>query len=142
MVVGVSGSIASKYLACLLASALLGFSLLIAGCDSSEPRAVEAPPRPAGVPENAKWVGGIDGGVFAVVEKREGVKPDLYYYGEIYFSSGELWYKGALALEPSTSSFDPARSNLFSGWDGDALLLTDGRVLRAVDGAKRKIQGR
>lgn len=90
----------------------------------------EAPARPAGVPSQAIWSGGVDGGVFLIVRPIEPSEPNVYA-GQIYNDhSGELIYRGRLLLEPANGApvavTDPAS---YSGWDGDTLFLSDGRRL-------------
>lgn len=122
----------------LLVATFLSYALVVAGCGNGSTGRAAAPERPQNVPANAIWVGGADGGAFVVVEKQRGAKPHLYY-GEIYYESGGLWYKGRLALEPATAPFpDPKQANLLSAWDGDALHLGDGRLLRAIEVRERK----
>ena len=122
----------------LLAIMCFWFALLVASCGNGSTGMVAEPKRPQNVPAKAIWVGGPDGGVFVVIEKRKETEPHVYY-AEIYYESGELWYKGGLALEPPRAPFpDPKQHELLSGWDGDALYLVDGRVLRPIDLRKRR----
>ncbi len=92
-----------------------------------------APSRPSGVPDSAVWLGGADGGVFIVLEKREGTPAELYH-GSIYHESGALAYRGRLAVkstaQPPVDVNDP---HAFVGWDGDRLNLEDDRSMAAID---------
>jgi hypothetical protein len=110
---------------------VLSFSMLLFACEAQD-TSLEPPPRPDGVPKEALWVGGADGGVFLVLEKT--AEPQTFS-AEIYFDqSGELWYKGRLKLEPGSSvDFDYKNAATFSAWDGDTLYLSDGRQLKAID---------
>jgi hypothetical protein len=97
-------------------------------------QASSPPGRPDGVPSNAMWIGGVDGGAWVVVSKPADQPPHVYY-GEIYGDqAGDKWYVGRLALHPPN---DPVLNmndpETFGMWDGDNLLLNDGRVLKAMD---------
>jgi hypothetical protein len=113
----------------VFAAVALTLGLAIASCQ----KGTDPPPRPAGVPETAFWVGGADGGVFVLLEK-EPQEPAHVYRARVYHDhSGELWYSGNLAMVPQDRpSVDVSNPNLFSGWDGDNLHLTDGRRLAVV----------
>lgn len=88
------------------------------------------------VPANAVWIGGADGGVHAVIKHKKETNPNIYYV-EIYYPSGELWYKGNLKLQPSSSKpLNLKQGDLFSGWDGKNLYLVDGRMLSASKNKK------
>ena len=90
------------------------------------------PERPAGVPAGAVWVGGSAGGVFVLVTRATGdsARP---YRGQVFHENGEIWYEGALVLEPAEGpSVDLTDARSFTGWDGEKLLLADGRALRPV----------
>jgi hypothetical protein len=110
----------------------LSIMLMGSGCGSGEPTG--APPHPPGVPKAAMWIGGADGGAFVLVEKTQ-ADPLEIYRGKIYYEkTGELWYQGKLRLEPSGKAVPVlAAPQTFVGWDGEALHLTDGRSLRAID---------
>lgn len=88
------------------------------------------PPRPKGVPPEAVWVGGPDGGVFLIVREATGA-PDTYLLTVYHDRTGEVWYNGPAAVQPpGKGKLEPARAETFSGWDGEKLILTDGRVLQ------------
>lgn len=99
------------------------------------PRAVP-PNKPAGVPAEAFWVGGPDGGVFVRLERTKG-RPGTYA-AKIFHPYGEVWYAGPLVAAPPDASadIDPSQHDQFAGWDGERLLLGDGRWLDSVK-AKR-----
>jgi hypothetical protein len=101
---------------------------LVACQQSSE---LESPPRPRGVPENALWAGGLDGGDFIVLSPAKAVGT---YSAKIYDDhSGELEFSGDLRLsKPSTAPIDVNDPKSYSGWDGERLHLRDGRSLKAV----------
>ena len=81
------------------------------------------PVKPAQVPAAAIWVGGVDGGVFVLVEKSEKLGKNVYL-GEIHHASGDLAYKGPMQLFPDdAASLDSEMKNSFEGWDGDTLYL-------------------
>ncbi len=101
--------------------------LLASGCVES----TSGPPRPAGLPAEAFWLGGPDGGVFVELQRAEG--PSLpQYSGAVYHPDGSLWYKGRFTLEPSGGApVDLKDRGQFAGWDGTRILLKDGRALLA-----------
>lgn len=110
---------------------LLGSLLFLMSCDQGQ-MAEEEPARPASVPINALWVGGVDGGVYVVVRKLEGDGPNIYD-AEIYHSVGEIDYKGKLSINSEENTeFDYTQKDSYSGWDGDTLYLRDGRQLKIV----------
>ncbi len=99
----------------------------IAGCYA----VAEPPPRPAGLPADAFWVGGPDGGVFMRLEPPTG--DATTYSGAIdYEFDGSVWYEGRLRLEPADGApFDVRERQQIAGWDGIQIHLTDGRALVA-----------
>jgi hypothetical protein len=87
----------------------------------------QAPERPPNVPASALWAGGPDGGVFFVIQKRGG-KSGAYDASIYHDRSGDLLYSGPLTLGGSPGPEpDLSKPELFQGWDGERLLLTDGR---------------
>jgi hypothetical protein len=107
----------------MLTKAVLVFLAAVA-CSGSP----DGPSHPSGVPEGAFWLGGSDGGAFVALEP---AAPARRFDARIYHENGELWYAGPLVLEPEEgASVDPVDRNSFAGWDGERLLLTDGRALR------------
>lgn len=115
-----------------LKPALLFFSflLLFAACSSQS----STPARPDSVPKDAMWVGGIDGGAWVLLKNKQS-NPEYIYYAEIYGDqAGDRWYIGKLEVEPHSSATVPLDNpDAFGVWDGDNLLLKDGRVMRATD---------
>lgn len=97
-------------------------------------QASSPPSRPNTVPQQAMWIGGLDGGAWVVVSKPADQPPHIYY-GEIYGDqAGDKWYVGRLELQPANGPvLDMDNPETFSVWDGDNLLLKDGRVLKAMD---------
>ncbi|MBM7114200.1 hypothetical protein [Archangium primigenium] len=90
-----------------------------------------APTRPAGVPADAFWNGGLDGGVFVRV-RQKARKPRPVYDVTIYNEyTGEVWFQGPMTL--SAPGELEARvlgdAAFFNGWDGERLFLRDGRFL-------------
>jgi len=109
-----------------LVAALLAATLLsLTGC-GSEPSGRERPPN---VPLEAFWLGGSEGGCFVRITK-EAHDPANAYRAHIYGPSGDTWYEGMLSVpeehDPRIDLDDP---RVFSGWDGEALHLADGRKL-------------
>ena len=96
---------------------------------------VNPPKRPAGVPAEAFWVGGPDGGVFVVIKRA--TRPPGTFAGKIYHDDGTLWYAGPLVPAPRGVSIDPSQHHQFDAWDGDNLLLSDGRWLESVKTKRR-----
>jgi len=102
----------------------------ILSCSSSE----ENFPRPNSIPQEAMWIGGIDGGAWVLLSKDD-TQPKHIYNAEIYGDqAGDLWYSGRLQLDPKEGeSFDIKNPDNFGVWDGDNLLLQDGRTLKGID---------
>lgn len=120
-----------------LAVALLIAPCVFLGCKAKR-SASEAviPARPTNVPTGAAWVGGADGGAFVVIS-HQATDPRHVYRGQVFHDTGSLWYSGRLSLEPPGS--EPVTSvspGLFTGWDGEALYLADGRSLTAMKAAR------
>jgi hypothetical protein len=89
------------------------------------------PSRPSGVPAKAVWAGGIDGGRFFLMgpARANGTYP-LKVYNDY---TGELEFGGVVRLdEPSSVPIIVNDSKTFNSWDGDTLLLRDGRSLSPV----------
>ena len=116
--------IAFKYFRCLLVVVIIVFSF---GCmESSGERT-----RPVGLPTEAFWLGGPDGGVFLLLNRHDDPKSKSYD-GAVYHPDGSIWYKGRFILEPAASApVDPKNRDQFDGWDGTQILLLDGRSLVA-----------
>jgi hypothetical protein len=104
-------------------AALVSCDIVRIGEDSSH-----APPRPKGVPAEAIWAGGADGGEFILMRPaRNGVYSTKIYNDQI----GELEFDGALKLDgPSGPTIDVKDPKTYSGWDGEVMHLRDGRTLR------------
>lgn len=81
--------------------------------------------RPDGVPYDAVWVGGDDGGVWLSIEPdtdQPGTYPTTIYHG----SDGDVLYQGSLMGD---ACIDPTNPDQFTGWDGTYLYLQDGSRL-------------
>ena len=94
----------------------------------------EVPIQPPGVPIEAIWVGGADGGVFLIltsVKNRQG-----RFLARIWnYPSGTLEFDGPLQLHPSDNAAVLIRTDdrsQFLGWDGSTLYLRNGTSLKAV----------
>lgn len=72
------------------------FSLLLVACEAQK-TTIEAPPHPNGVPKEAMWIGGTDGGVFVVMHKA--IEANTYLSEVFFDQSGDVWYKGRLLLQ-------------------------------------------
>ena len=106
---------------------LLGAVMLAWGCVQPAPE----PARPAGLPAEAFWLGGPDGGVFVWL-KRQDDPASTSYTGAVYHPDGSVWYEGRFILAPAGGRpVDPANRKQFAGWDGTQILLQDGRALVA-----------
>jgi hypothetical protein len=90
--------------------------------------ATEPPPRPSGVPQNAVWAGGAEGGSFLVLFPTTATK---LYRGTIYDDrTGAVVFKGILGLDGgSAQPIDVKDPKAFRSWDGHTLHLEDGRLL-------------
>jgi hypothetical protein len=94
--------------------------------------------RPSGVPRDAYWVGGPDGGAFVKLDSTP-INSGRALLLEVYSdATGEILYSGPVKVEPATAPLSNlADPRLFTAWDGEALHLADGRELRVVPHAKR-----
>lgn len=105
------------------------FVFILLGCESQTKVIVE-PDKPASIPQNSIFVGGLDGGVFVLLEKYS----SNTYASEIYYISGDLAYKGKMRLYPdSAQKFNINDEKSYQGWDGDVLYLVGDRQLRIED---------
>ncbi len=98
------------------------------GCDRIE-SPPSPPPIPQSAPQNSIWVGGLDGGVFVALEVDDsGETPK--YWGEVYYISGDLAYRGYFRTEPRTNAtIQTNNPQIYQGWDGDTFYLTNNRRL-------------
>jgi len=104
---------------------------IISACDT-EKQKNKLPSKPDSVPESANWVGGLDGGVFVLVKKIEGLAPNEYW-AEIYYVSGDQAYKGKMHIYPHGSSdFDYRDPKSYQGWDGDTLYIVGEKQLKVM----------
>lgn len=88
-----------------------------------------APSKPKSVPEEAFWVGGIDGGNFILIRKK--ANGNSMFSVQIYNDyTGDLEYSGTLQYSGNVTggkSFgDPT---FYQGWDGEKLHLTNGETM-------------
>ena len=89
------------------------------------------PPDPNG-PNGSWWVGGLDGGVYVFMED-DANPSDNIYQGSIYFDADKtLWYKGKFQYSQNTR-LDYKNREIYSGWDGERLLLKDQSYLQAME---------
>ncbi len=102
--------------------------VILAACTYS----VSEPRRPAQVPKQALWVGGSDGGVF--VEVSETPQKDSGYRMTVYHSrTGQILYTGPAEIRPrGKGSLRVHDVESYSGWDGEKMILSDGRTLEPV----------
>jgi hypothetical protein len=114
---------------------ILILCVILIGCEFIKGSAAIKPPqKPPNVPKEAIWSGGVDGGVFILVQKDKNSPANIYFADIYYDSTGEIWYKGRLSIDPlEKPDFDYRNKEVYSGWDGDTLYLKDGRILKAID---------
>jgi len=106
--------------------------LFSVGCERESSTPAE-PVRPSNIPASSVWVGGLDGGVFALIRQSKKLGNDMYL-GEIYYISGDLAYKGPMKIFPAGSiDFDPTKKESFEGWDGDKLYLKNNQYLKVQE---------
>lgn len=104
----------------------------LAGCDfvkvGSSP---EAPARPNGVPNEAVWAGGVDGGNFLLMSP---TRQDGTYSLKVYHDyTGELEFDGTVRLDGvNRAPIAVTDGKTFNSWDGNRLSLMDGRTLRPM----------
>ena len=112
-----------------------GVLLLAAALCACDAGTAAPPARPASVPPEALWVGGMDGGVFVVVQPPAAGAARTQYRGSVWYAHGAVWYRGAMRLEPAGA---PALAvgdvTQYQGWDGSRLLLSGDRSLVATGG--------
>lgn len=106
------------------------FVLALAAASACVTTTIEPPPRPSGVPAEAIWVGGADGGVFVVVTA-SGAGPEGTYVVKAYAdATGETVFDGHMRLDPPGGDAPYMKDpKTFTGWDGDHMHLRDGRSL-------------
>jgi len=103
-------------------------SLFFAGC-SAVPKQV-----PAGVPDTAKWAGGIDGGVWVVCKDTE---KNYEFSCSVFGENGTLWREanyrlsGSAAKSNRVTTTDLANIG-YSWYDGHQIQLVDGSKLVRV----------
>jgi hypothetical protein len=87
--------------------------------------------RPPGVPAEAVFVGGEDGGVYLVCAAHERA-PGLYRCTVYADFDGSVEEEGVFALlPPGGAAFDPRDASSFTGWSEGSIYLRDGRTLEA-----------
>jgi len=100
-----------------------------------------APPRPTGLPVNAEWVGGYDGGAW-IACRWQAKEPAATYSCSVFSdSSGSTWAEGQFVLAKSVpvgetqgvkyeAIADPiAGRPAYNSWDGSIIYLRDGSLL-------------
>lgn len=106
--------------------------IILFGCEKGEDIS-DIPQRPESIPNESIWVGGHDGGVFVFIRSNGGPNLDEYF-GEIYYVSGDLAYKGLLYLYPQNSDgFDINNPESYQGWDGDTIYLINNKTLKILE---------
>jgi hypothetical protein len=112
---------------------LVALVALALACEYKE----SEPVRPKGVPQQALWVGGPDGGVFTEVQSVPS-KTDIYMVTIYHDRTGTVLYRGLAEVRPTGGGLlrvnDP---RAFSGWDGEKMILADGRTLEPENRTRR-----
>jgi hypothetical protein len=94
------------------------------------------PVRPKGVPHQTLWIGGPDGGVFAEVQPVPS-RTDTYMMTIYNDRTGAVLYSGLTEAHPTGRGSVAVRdARAFSGWDGEKMILTDGRTLQPTKGTR------
>lgn len=93
--------------------------------------------RPPGIPDNAVWRGGVDGGNYIVLPSRVEGESDIYY-AEIYHDAdGDLIYKGLFRHIHSEYSncekVDPTKIDTPISGNGELFLDGTGQYLIRID---------
>lgn len=101
----------------------------VAGCSSK----VSAPARPNGVPANAIWVGGADGGSFITCsyDPRSAVNLCTVYNDH----TGQIEAEGPFKITGPTGPAD-VDGFQYSAFDGREIYLSDGSVLSPTENVR------
>jgi len=117
---------------------ILTLAFMIIGAPGCSQRPAERQ-RPKGIPAEAFFVGGNDGGVFLLCKDT----PDKYVYHCTIFDD----HQGTLLNENNFRTatgqqlcIDVANRSIFSAWDGSRILLKDGRWMESM-GGKQESKG-
>jgi hypothetical protein len=97
-------------------------ALLVVGCS----RRISSPPRPSGVPADAVWAGGADGGSFIKCAFDSATGLDLCSVFNDY--TGETEARGRYRVDGKSRAQD-AGQFAYSAFDGKKIYLKDGSVL-------------
>lgn len=104
------------------------FSLVfVTACSIEE--TPSAPERPAKIPFGAKWVGGLDGGVFVDFTSCANFDDCTL---TIYGVEGSELYKGLMAPLKEIANLPSPEELNWNGWDGDSLYSKQEITLRVV----------
>ena len=105
------------------AAALAGLLALLPGCPKS---GGHAPNRVPGVPVEAEWVGGADGGAWILCEDRAQRRLHCRVYHDF---TGELEFDSDVVLNSGNGPTPRASELEFDGWDGQSIHLINGGSL-------------
>ena len=87
------------------------------------------PPRARGVPIDAVWAGGVDGGAWILCKAVESRN-----YCSVYNDhTGNIWARGYFLLRGEKRGVSE-RELTYNSFDGESIHLTDGRSLIPVSG--------
>jgi hypothetical protein len=111
---------------------IVAVSLLLALCLVGCRSHVNPPPRPQGVPADAVWAGGSDGGSFIRCEFDAASAMD--FCSVFNDHTGQLDAQGKYGVNGKSKPQDVARFE-YSGFDGHRIYLRDGSVLVPVANA-------
>lgn len=93
------------------------FVIVLTGCNLNTRQ------KPNSVPSEAKWIGGVDGGVW--VQTKEKIQ-DGQYLIIVYSDAGKLWVQDTFKIEKRCQTELPDSIDiidLMSGFDGKDILL-------------------
>lgn len=97
----------------------MAFVVAALGCQERRP-----PERPAKVPNAAVWAGGQDGGSWIHCSRDEPARAyDCAVYSDV---TGDIEAKGKYSFQGPRSG--PSAPLRFTGFDGETILLMDGRL--------------
>jgi len=119
-----------KYILIFVSVIVLSLILIATFLYNNAEFSSELPPKPNNISKHSLWVGGLDGGVYVLIEKSNNDSLNSYN-AIIHYSEGSLSYKGELIINTDKEPlFNYKDVSSYSAWDGDTLYLQDGRYLK------------
>lgn len=99
--------------------------IILIGCSTK----VVPPPRAAGIPLDAVWVGGADGGAWFKSQQQ-----GQFYYCQVYNDqTGKVWAEGLFKATGNLQKMPKGNLN-YEGFDGEGIQLEDGIYLEPIKG--------